>query len=489
MNKLIGPAIIVASGMIAAIALQGCTQQRSGIAAVADAMGAANLNSIEYSGSGELWGFGQAYTPGERWPRFIQRSYNIAINYQTPAMRMNTVRSQGEFPPRGGAAQPVGADQRTIQVVSGKYAWTEGGAQANPNPNAVDDRLRQLWTTPHGVVKAAMANGGTLDGKVITFKIDGREIKATINDQNLVEKVTFLGTNEVVGDLADEITYSDYADFNGIKFPRHIVEAQAGFPILDVKINEVKPNVSFTLNVPENVPQAPTPPAKPAVNVQKLGDGAWYLTAAGVSSWAVEFKDYVVAVEGPNGEARSLAVNEEILKRIPNKPIKYVVNTHAHYDHAGGLRTYVAQGITVITHETNKPFFEKVWAQPRTIAPDMLSQNPKPAVFETVQEKKVITDGTKTMELYHLQNSGHNVATLIAYLPKEGLLYYGDGYNPPPGDNPVDPARTPEYGIDLYRNVTLLNLNVKTIAPAHSTRPVPYENLKKAIGVLPVASN
>jgi glyoxylase-like metal-dependent hydrolase (beta-lactamase superfamily II) len=476
------------AGLVLTLSIASCAQ-KTGIAAVADAMGATNLNSVEYSGSGQLFGFGQAYIPGERWPRFVQRSYDVAINYQMPAMRMNTVRSQGEYPPRGGAAQPVGADQRTIQVVSGKFAWSEGGAQPAPNPNAVGDRLRQLWTTPHGVIKAAMANGGTLSGNTITFKLDGREIKATVNNQNLVEKVSFLGTNEVTGDFTDEFTYSDYADFNGIKFPAHIVETQADFPVLDVKINEVKPNVTLNLNVPENVAQATAPPAKPAVNMQKLADGVWYLTAGGISSWAVEFKDYVVAVEGPNGESRSLAVNEEIQKAIPKKPIKYVVNTHAHYDHAGGLRTYVAQGITVITHERNKPFFETVWARPRTVAPDMLSQNPKTAVFETVQERKVITDGTRTMELYHLRNSGHNVATLIVYMPKEGLLYYGDGYNPPPGDNPIDPARTPEYGIDLYRNVTMLDLNVKTIAPAHSTRPVPYDNLKKAIGLVPVESN
>src|SRR5437870_13808640 len=125
-------AMIAALGAMAvAIFIVSCTQQRTGIAAVADAMGTTNLNSIEYSGSGELFGFGQAYIPGERWPRFIQRSYNVAVNYQTPAMRMNTVRSQGEFPPRGGAAQPVGADQRTIQVASGTYAWTEGGPQLN----------------------------------------------------------------------------------------------------------------------------------------------------------------------------------------------------------------------------------------------------------------------------------------------------------------------------------------------------------------------
>src|SRR2546426_6723936 len=203
-------------------------------------------------------------------------------------------------------------------------------------------------------------------------------------------------------------------------------------------MNDGKPSGAIAINVPENVPQAPAPPAKPAVNLQKLADGVLYLTAAGISSWAVEFKDYVVAVEGPNGEARSLAVNEEIQKRIPNKPIKYVVNTHAHYDHAGGLRTYVAQGITVITLEQNKAYFYQVWARPRTIAPDLLAKSPKPATFETVGDRKVITDGSRRLELYRLQNSGHNVATLIAYLPGEKLLYYGDGYNPPAGDDPRD---------------------------------------------------
>src|SRR2546427_8740848 len=220
------------------------------------------------------------------------------------------------------SAQPVGADQRTIQVVSGKYAWTEGGPQPNPNPNAVADRLRQLWATPQGVVKAAMANDGKLEGNVVTFKLDGRQIKATLNDQNLVQKVNFLGTNEVIGDFADEITYSDYADFSGIKFPTHIVETQADFPILDVKINEVKPNAAVTLNVPENVAQAPAPPAKPAVNVQKLSDGALNLTAAGISNWAVEFKDYVVAGESAHRGRSLAAVKQTNPKKITNKPTK-----------------------------------------------------------------------------------------------------------------------------------------------------------------------
>ena len=110
--------------------------QTNRLAAVADAMGATNLNSIEYKGSGLVFSFGQAYEPGERWPRFIQRVYDASINYQTPAMRLVQVRSQGEHPPRGGGAQAVAADQRTVQVVSGKFAWQEAGNQAVPNAAA-----------------------------------------------------------------------------------------------------------------------------------------------------------------------------------------------------------------------------------------------------------------------------------------------------------------------------------------------------------------
>jgi hypothetical protein len=445
-------------------------------------MGATNLNSIQYAGSGSAYAFGQAFAPGERWPRFEAKTYAVAVDYQAPAMRVDIVRAQGEHPPHGGGGQPFATDQQTIQVVSGKYAWSEGGAQPAANPGAVSERLRQVWLTPHGVIKAAIANGATANGNVIALNIEGRDVKATLNDQNLVDRVEYLTSNSVVGDVPVEITYSDYADYGGVKFPTRIVEKQDGFETLDVTIRDVKPNAAVSLEVPAAVPQAPAPPASPRVDVEKVAEGLWSLNAAGTRSLAVEFKDHIVMLEGPTSEARSVAVNEVVRKTVPGKPIKYVVNTHAHYDHAGGLRTYVAEGVTVITHETNKAFLEQAWARPRTIEPDLLSKSPKPATFETLTDKKVLTDGSRTVELYYLQNSGHNAATLIAYLPAERILMYGDGYNPPPGDDPRDPTRTPEYGMDLINNVQRLKLNVARIAPVHG-RVVPFDNMKKALGV------
>src|SRR5437016_12024930 len=153
----------VIAGFAVALATPALAQQNR-LQQAATAMGAASLNSIQYTGSGNVYSFGQGYEPGERFPRFIQRTYNAAINYQTPAMRLVQVRSQGEIPPRGGGQQALAGDQRAVQVVSGKFAWQEGGAQAAPNNAAAADRTRALWATPHGVIKAAMANSGKVDG-------------------------------------------------------------------------------------------------------------------------------------------------------------------------------------------------------------------------------------------------------------------------------------------------------------------------------------
>src|ERR1051325_9290353 len=112
---------------LALIAGGGCSRP-TGVAAAADAMGATNLNSIQFSGSGTNYAYGQAYTPGGPWPRFEVKNYIAAVDYKAPAMRLEMLRAQGEHPPKGGGAQPFATDQRTIQVVSGKSAWSEGGA-------------------------------------------------------------------------------------------------------------------------------------------------------------------------------------------------------------------------------------------------------------------------------------------------------------------------------------------------------------------------
>ncbi len=467
------------AGLALAIAISGCSKP-TGAAAAAEAMGATNLNSIQFSGSGSNYAYGQAYSPGGPWPRFEVKTYTVAVDYQMPAMKLDMLRAQGEHPPRGGGAQPFAIDQRTTQVVSGKSAWTEGGPQPAPNPGAVTERLRQIWLTPHGVIKAAVASGAPADSNTFTFNAEGRDVKVTLNQQNLVEKVEYQTTNSVVGDVPVELTYSDYAQFGNVQFPKHIVEKQDGFPTLDITIDNVQPNAAVSLPVPDNVASAPAPPATTMATIDKVGDGVWSLNAAGTRSLAVEFGDHIVMLEGPTSDARSKVVNDLVRQTVPNKPIRYVVNTHAHYDHAGGLREYVAEGITVITHESNKAFFEKAWARPRTLEDTAPTSNTP--MIETVGDKRVLSDRTRTVELYHLPGHGHHTGQLIAYLPKERILLYGDGYNPPAGDEIRTPERGPEYAAQMVQRVEELKLSPERIAPVHG-RVVPYKNLLMAFNL------
>jgi glyoxylase-like metal-dependent hydrolase (beta-lactamase superfamily II) len=457
------------------------------IEAAAQAMGTNTLKSVRYSGEGSTYGFAQAGIPGGPWPRFNAPVYSVAINYDTGEMRQEIVRTQGEHPPSGGAGQPMAGKQTQIDVLNGKMAWSERGTSAIPRPAAAGELSRQLWMTAHGVIKTALSQPARVEGRNILLKIGGHDIKATLNSKNLLERITYLVDNPVLGDMPVEVDYLDYKDFGGIELPTHLIEKQDQFPTLDIVLKDIQPNSAVSFTVPANVagasPRAPIPES-PAVQTEQLADGVFYFNASNYHSMAVEFRDYIVVLEAPIDNARSVAVNQVIHEKIPGKPIKYLVNTHTHFDHSGGLREFVAEGVTIITHENNKPYYDKVWARPRTLNPDVLSKSPKAPIFETMTEKRVITDGARTIELHHIQGNGHHPWLLMVYFPKERILFYGDMYNPPDGDNPRDDARTKEYATNLYQNIQRVGLKVDRLAPVHG-HVVPLDNLKVEIGLIP----
>ena len=477
-----------ASIIFAAVMLVGCSRTAKNVADdVGQAIGANNVKSIQYSGSGYIYAIGQSYQPTDRYSKFNLKSYTRLVDYEKSASRDEDVRTQFEDPPRGGGVQPVIGERRAVAFLSGDSAWNVGanGAPA-PAPAAVEERQVQLAITPHGWVKAAAAatnptmESKTEDGKQMTevsFTLKGKyKVTGFVDGQNLLEKVDTWIPNPVLGDMLVETTYSDYKDFSGVKFPTKIVQTQGGFPVLELNVSEVQPNAAANIEVPEAARGATPPPVK--VESQKLGDGVWFLAGGSHNSALVEFKDYVAVVEGPLDEERSLAVIAEVKNLVPNKPIRYLINTHHHFDHSGGIRTYVAEGATIITHEMNKPYYEKTFAMPRTLMPDKLSQNPKEAKFETVTDKKVLTDGVRTLELYAVP-TGHNAGMVIAYLPKEKVLIEPDLFTPPPPNAPPRAAVSP-YTQSLQESIDRLKLDVRTIAPLHG-RVVAVAELRKAL--------
>jgi glyoxylase-like metal-dependent hydrolase (beta-lactamase superfamily II) len=259
----------------------------------------------------------------------------------------------------------------------------------------------------------------------------------------------------------------------------------------EYRVTSVKPNVPVTtMPVPDAVRAAVTPPAR--VESQKLAEGVWLLGGGTHNSLLVAFKDYVAVVDAPNNEARSLAVIAEAARLAPGKPIQYVINTHHHFDHAGGLRTYLSQGTTIVTHESNKQYYLDILFHPapRTLQPDRLAlYNPmywisrRPPPIETVagearsSAKYVVTDGERILEIDKVEDvsyqlgdrsyaqGNHSADMLIAYLPKEKILFNADLYSPPAqGAQPAPP--TPGMRT-LDQNIRRLKLDVMQHAPAH----------------------
>jgi glyoxylase-like metal-dependent hydrolase (beta-lactamase superfamily II) len=376
-------------------------------------------------------------------------------------------------------------EQRQVQTVSGTSAWSQvGDAAPAPALAAVADRLHQLWITPHGVIKAAMKHNATVQtqtegGKkitIISFAVPGEiKVKAFVNDRDLVEKVESLTTNPVLGDMLTETTYADYKDFGGVQFPTKITQKAGGFPTLDLAVSEVKPNAAVDIQVPDNVRQAIV-----KGQTDKIADGVWYLTGGTHHSVLVEMADHLVVIDGPQDDARSTALIAEVKKTVPDKPIKFVVNTHHHFDHAGGLGAFVAEGAIIITHDVNKPFLEKSLAAPRTVQPDKLAQSGKKATVEGMQDKRVLSDGTRTMELYLIQGNVHHDGIIMAYLPKEKILVEADVYIPA-APNAALPTQPNPNSVALYDNIERLKLTVDQILPMHG-RKVPLAELQKSIG-------
>ena len=288
--------------------------------------------------------------PTTGWPTVRVKSYIRQIDLDALASNLQTIRVQNN------------ADVPLNQVIP---------------PNAPWSQQYDLWLMPYAFLKGAMANPvtvrpGTLDGvkyNVVSFTLQNKyRVEGYINDQNMVERVRTWVDNDVLGDMLVEAIYNDYKDFGGVKVPTLIIVKQGGFPTLILVVSDAK------ANVPVTIPPAPAQAAAPAVTVEteKIADGVYYLKGGTHHSVLVEFADHLTLIEAPLNEARSLALLAEIKKLYPNKPLTEVVNTHHHFDHSGGLRTFVDAGATIITQDINKEFYEQTFAAPHTLNPDKL---------------------------------------------------------------------------------------------------------------------
>jgi len=471
-------------GLTMTLIAVGCSSlQTPSLQLAGDVAGVASVNAIEFSGTGRWYQFGQAPNPDLPWPPFDLKSYTASIDYATASARVQIARSQVV---EAGRNRPAPVEQKADQYINGNTAWNlttptgNAAATVSVQPAAVEERAAEIWATPQGFLKAALAHQAksaeVADGTEVSFSLGGKyRYVGKLNAKNQLTNVKTWIDNPVLGDTLVETRYSDYKDFGGVQFPAHIERQQGGLPVLDIQVASVKVNPALNIAVPAEANKKP----EVVVAASKLAEGVYYLTGGSHHSVAIEQQDHIVLVEAPLNEERSQALIEKLKQTIPNKPIKYLVNTHAHFDHAGGLRTFVDAGATIVTHQPNQAYYDKVWHNPHSLNPDKLAKSNKPAKFASFSGKQVLSDGKRNIEIHSLAGNSHNDAFVLVYLPAEKILIEADAYTP----TAQPPKAVNPYTANLYQNIQQLQLDVGQIAALHGPGVTTLKDLRAAIGL------
>ncbi len=504
----------------------GAAAQNAGsvVSAASKAMGADTLNSITYSGTARNGAFGQSKSIGDPLgPVNVTQitQYTRTINFGQAASPTALVsRATGPTQPPTVPGLPAPMPGVFNQNITGMQAGANWAQALN------------ISTTPWGFLKGAAANNATVrqEGgqQVVSFSPpnlkspSGQTYTVTgyINNQNLVTKVETRVDHAVVGDLLVEFEYSNYQNLNGVQVPARIVQRQAGLQTFDANVTSATPNPSNLADLltpppapgrgggapgrggapagapagaqagrgaagapPAGAPQgrAGGPPAAAGPPpVERIGEGVFKI-GGNYTSLAVDMGDHILVVESGQSDARGRAVMAAAKQAIPNKPIRFVVNSHPHFDHASGLAAAVAEGATILTHRNNEPVLERLLSGPRTLVGDSLSKvsNRRTNVVEGVgdRDERKGTNG-KVVGLHHIPNE-HSDGMLAVYLPAEKVLWSADitVVNPNPAQAGV--VRSAVEAINR------LKLDYDTWLPAHPPnpdRPLTRADVMAAVG-------
>jgi glyoxylase-like metal-dependent hydrolase (beta-lactamase superfamily II) len=438
------------------------------------------VKTLVIEGDGASGNLGQDLTPERAVQTFTLSNYKREIDVAGSRTRVEQTRTP-TFPYFQGQ-QP----QRQILGVAGDvgYNIAPDGSATRVADAVAKDRRVEIFHHPLTIVRAALAPGATLANartangqKVVDVTTNGTTFTlATDATTNLPTRVVSMADNLNLGDVAIETAFSDYQDVNGLKLPARLTTTTDR--AMTVDIHATKQTIdgpTGDLAAPPAAAAAAAVSAAPPANVtvQEVAKGIWWLAGQSHHSVVVEFADHLTLIESPQNDTRALAVIAKARELRPNKPLTTAIVTHHHFDHSGGVRAAVSQGLGVIAQKSSAAFLQSTMTRPHTIVPDALARNPKPLKIESVDEEMALKDATQTLELYHIAGSPHADTLLMAYFPRQRILVEADVFTPG--------AAVAPYAANLMENITRRKLKVDTIVPIHGTI-APFADLQKVVG-------
>ena len=426
----------------------------------------AAVKTIVIEGEGSNGNLGQDMSPDATGQAFAVTGYKRAMDVPSGRVRIEQTRTpnftffQGQQPQK----QVLGLDGDVA------YNVAPNGMATRAADAVATDRRAETYHHPVTIIRAALdpaarlSNPRTQDKQSVVDITTANGLKFTLaidSATKLPTRVVSMTDNTNLGDVAIETSFADYQDVNGLKLPTHLTTKTDKYQTAELRVTKQSVDGDAgDLAAPAAAASAAAPVAPPAmVTVQEVAPGIWWLAGQSHHSVVVEFADHLTLIESPQNDTRALAVIAKARELRPAKPLTQVINSHHHFDHSGGIRAAVSEGLTVITQKANAQFYEDAVARAHTMVPDALSKNPKPLKIETVDQDMELKDATRTVNLYRIGGSPHATTLLMAYFPKERILVEADVYTP-------GGALAP-YAPNLLENITERKLRIDRFVPLH----------------------
>ena len=323
----------------------------------------------------------------------------------------------------------------------------------------------------------------------------------------LPARIRTIDTDQAWGDCNFDLILSDWREVGGAKFSFHQLYTVNERLVLHQTIDEITLNPPIAkdlFELPASLRATAQPPATHDVEFQwvfrrmlagglldsnelgydpragglrlvEIAPGISQVVGGNPNNLVVEMKDYLVVFDAPTNETHTAATLAVTRAKYPAKPVKVLVLTHHHMDHASGARGYAAAGARIIVGAGGGAFMRRMMASPHNVRKDAAARKPRAVDVIEVANKMVLSDGKRTIELYRIDNS-HAEGMLIAYMPESKLGYVTDLWGP--GRDPVVPTQRQR---ELYEAVTKIGIGPERFAGGHGSI-APYSELAAKAG-------
>lgn len=460
------------------------TPEQQVLADAAEALGGREAieaaSTLVIEGEGSMGNLGQDMTPEASSQTFAISGFRQASDLTTVRTRVEQTRTPefNYFRGRDPMQQVFGIDGDVAYDVA-----PDGTARRAPDA-AASDRRTAYYHHPLTILRAALdpsaslTNARTTDGESLVDVTTPGGVALTLSMDAatmLPGHVTSRANHPNLRDVTLKTTFGDYENVDGLMLPTVLHQSIDDHQILDLRVTAQSVNEDVgDLAAPEAARSTAAIPGPAPANVtaEEIADGVWFLAGESHHSVLVELADRLMLFEGPS-EARTLAVIAKARELVPDKPLTHLVSSHHHFDHSGGVRAAVSEGLTIVTHEANASFYRDLAERPSTIVPDALARNPNSLTLETVEEERSYGDASMTVELYPIEGNPHADTLLMAYLPRQRLLVQADVFSPGRDLQP--------FAANLLENVQRRNLRVDRILPVHGG-VVSFDELSRAVG-------